>query len=55
MSRDNHDSTRRREQLAEQTKAYLDRGGRVDRVEPGRSGRVDMDKHNTFLFAGRRR
>lgn len=55
MSRDCRDPNRERERIAVQTKAYLERGGRVDRVDAGRSGRLDMDKHNSFLFAGRKR
>ena len=44
-----------RQQIKAQTEAYERRGGTIQQAPSGRRNPLNEDKHNTFLFTGRKR
>ena len=44
-----------RQQIKADTEAYERRGGTIHQAQSGRRNPLNEDKHNTFLFTGRKR
>lgn len=55
MNKKTSKNTMDRAAIDAHVQAFLARGGRISSAQPGRRNPINEDRHNTFLFLGRKR